>query len=557
MHNNINAQLEIKMSKDKNPSVNEVIKKQPNNYLSITELIAKGQTATINQDWVSMQEAAKAGDVKKVDNLLFSPNTNDTAKRWALDEIFSFPSQPSGSSYKASPNSILSLLSATGYTKNVCSIIDSQIKQITDLQEKLDIVPNLDMLLQLRDWQDRLNTNISNILTIGVKRGNSKLIGHIFHKFQGKLDLDDFNSGCPRKNTLLATAAKSNHFSVVKELLQYKADPNAGNGQTEMPLIHAIYNGNVKMAELLIKKGARLDNIAIHRGSIIDQNDQCKFFADQISVKDAIATTKNSQEKMIYLAWKKGDKDIFQHVIGGKISIIEHLLIQKEKASDSPNITQHSKVITLLTDNIRNKIVILQNNIDKLLTIATKDGNEGAIDLICGTTKSNSKILELNLDKLHSQCRIENTLLATAAKLNHFPVVRKLLTHKADPNAGNEQTEMPLINAIANGNIAMAELLIKKGARLDNIAIHRGSIVDENGQYQFFENPINVEDAIKLAPNSKEMEHFINEIKAKEEFLAKEMLKNGANSLIFSRLNDDEIIEVNLPGQNHEIIEEQ
>ena len=408
MHNNINAQLEIKMSKDKNPSVNEVIKKQPNNCWSITKLIANGQTATINQDWVSMQEAAKAGDVKKVDNLLFSPNTNDTAKQWALDEIFSFPSQPAGSSYKASPQRVLYLLSAEDYTKNVCSIIGDQTKQITDLQEKLDITPNLNMLLQLRDWQDRLNTNISNILTIGVNRGNSKLIRNICHKFQGKLALDDFNLGCPQKNTLLATAAKLNHLSVVKELLQYKADPNAGNGKVEMPLIHAIYNGNVKMAELLIKKGARLDNIAIHRGSRIDKNGQCKFFADQIRVKDAIATTKNSQEKMIYLAWKKGDEDIFQHVIGGKISIITHLLAQKEKASNSQNI-QHSKVITLLTGNIRNKIVILQNNIDKLLTIATKDGNEEAIDLICGIAKRNSNILELNLDT-HKQEIIEELI---------------------------------------------------------------------------------------------------------------------------------------------------
>ena len=355
------------MSKDKNSSVNKVINKHPDDYLSITKLLANGRPDPTNLDWVNIQQAATNGDVQQVDNLLFSRDTNDAAKNLAKNEIFSVPSQPAAEEYRASPNSILYLLGAEGYIKILNCIIDSQIKQITNLQKQIDGISKLKRIMtlpaqvelaqskntlevQLNDWQNCLEVNIDNLLTIGVNRGNSKLIELICNKFQERLNLDKFNLSFP----------------------------------------------------------------------------------------------------------------------------------------------------------------------------------------------------------------IENTLLATAAKLNHRLVVKKLLTHKADPNAGNGQIEMPLINAIANGNMAMAELLIKKGARLDVMAIKRDSIVDENGQYQFFENPINVEDAIKLAPNSKEMEHFINEIKAKEEFFAKEMLKNGANSLIFPRLNNDEIIEVNLSGQNHEqIIEEQ
>ncbi len=354
------------MSKDKNSSVNKIINKHPSDYLSITKLLANGRPDPTNLDWVNIQQAATNGDVQQVDNLLFSRDTNDAAKNLAKNEIFSVPSQPAAEEYRASPNSILYLLGAEGYIQNVCSIIDSQIKQITNLQKKIDEISKLKRIMtlpaqvelaqsknmlevQLNDWQNCLEVNIDNLLTIGVNRGNSKLIKLICNKFQERLNLDKFNLYFPIENTLLATAAKLNHFSVVKELLQYKADPNAGNEQTEMPLINAIANGNMAMAELLIKKGARLDVVAIKRGSIIDQNDQCKFF----------------------------------------------------------------------------------------------------------------------------------------------------------------------------------------------------------------ENPINVEDAIKLAPNSKEMEHFINEIKAKEEFLAKEMSETGANSPIFYWLNDDEIIEVNLPGQNHEIIEEQ
>ena len=301
------------MSKEKNSSVNEVTKKNSSDYLSITKLIANARPDPTNLDWVNIQQAAKAGNIKKVDDLLFVPQTNDAAKNLAKNEMFSVPSQPTGEEYRASPNSILYLLGAEGYIKILNCIIDSQIEQITNIQKQIDDIPKLKRIMtltaqvelaqsknmleaQLNDWQSYLEVNIDNLLTIGVNRGNSKLIELICDKFQNKLNLDKFNPYFPVENTLLATAAKLNHFGVVKTLLKHQADPNAGNRKVEMPLINAIANGNIKMAQFLIINGANLDVVSLHRGSKVDENGGVKFFENEINVEDAIKKALNLAE---------------------------------------------------------------------------------------------------------------------------------------------------------------------------------------------------------------------------------------------------------------------
>lgn len=317
------------MSKDKNPSVNEVIKKHPSDYLSITKLLANARPDPTNSDWVNIQKAAKAGNIKKVDDLLFDPQTNDAAKNLAKNQMFSVPSQPTGEEYRASPNSILYLLGAEGYIKILNCIIDSQIAQITNIQKQIDGISRVKRIMtlpaqvelaqdknmleaQLNDWQSCLEVNIDNLLTIGVNRGNSKLIELICNKFQEKLNLDKFNPSFPIENTLLATSAKLNHRPVVKTLLKNQADPNVGHGQIEMPIINSILNGNIKMVKLLIKKGARLDVVAIKRGSIVDNNGQYKFFENPINVEDAIKLAPNSEKMKSCINEIKSRGDFFK-----------------------------------------------------------------------------------------------------------------------------------------------------------------------------------------------------------------------------------------------------
>lgn len=312
------------MSKAKNPSVNIVPEKNSSDYLSATKLIANGRPDPTNPDWIAIQDAARAGNVQKVDHLLSHPDTNTAAKKSAqilisipplLDEqTYCSQLQNNQQSQKSDHLSILlHLLAAEGYTKTTGGIIESQIKQIITLQKQIDGTERLKKIMtleaqfelaerqnklgpQLIDGQNSLEKNIDNMLSIATKHGHYKFIDFICSKIKDKLDLNIFNISCPQENTLLATAAKLNHFSVVKKLLQYKAHPNAGNGKTEMALIHAILNGNIKMAQLLIKSGASLDTTAIHRSSLITENDECKFSENQINLDEAIKLAPNSME---------------------------------------------------------------------------------------------------------------------------------------------------------------------------------------------------------------------------------------------------------------------
>lgn len=308
------------MSKEKNLSVNDVIKKHPSNYLSITKLIANARPDHTNPDWVNIQQAAKAGNIKKVDDLLSDSKTNYAAKKSANDAVLFFAQSPKGASYNASVQSILSLYGAEGYIQIPSRIIDSTINQINTLQKQVDEIPGFKRIMtseaqieltqqekalkeQLNNWQTCLEIDIDRLLAIGVNRGHSGLIEMICNKCQEinnmlpeKFNLDTFNPFFPIENTFLVTAAKLNHLPVVRVLLKHKADPNAGNGKVEMPLIHAIINGNIKMAQLLIKHGAKLDGIAIHRGSVVDENGGVKFFENEINVEDAIKKALNLAE---------------------------------------------------------------------------------------------------------------------------------------------------------------------------------------------------------------------------------------------------------------------
>lgn len=281
------------MSKAKNSFVSIVPKRNHSDYLSPTKLLASARSDPTNPDWVAIQEAAKVGDVKKIDYLLSSSKTNTAAKTLARTEIFTLP-LPNEHAYFSQPQSILYLMSAEGYVNIVSCIIDNQVKQINNLQKEIDDqsklkkIMTLDAQITLGQEQNAFEKNTDNLLAIAVNRGQTELIELIVNKSKEKLNLDKFNIHFPQENTLLAIAARLNHFPVVKKLLECKANPNAGNGKTEMALIHAILNGNIKMTELLIKKGANLDTTAIHRSSLITENDECKFSEKEINVDEAI-----------------------------------------------------------------------------------------------------------------------------------------------------------------------------------------------------------------------------------------------------------------------------
>lgn len=322
------------MSKAKNPSVNIVPEKNSSDYLSATKLIANGRPDPTNPDWVAIQNAARAGDVQKVDNLLSSSKTNTAAKTLAKTEIFTLP-LPNEQAYFSQPQSILYLMGAEGYVNIASCIIDNQVKQINNLQKEIDGQSKLKNIMtldaqiqlvqeqnvremQLIDWQNSLEKNIDNMLSIATKHGHYQFIDFICSKLKDKLDLNIFNMSFPYENTLLATAAKLNHFSVVKKLLQYKADPNAGNGKTEMALIHAILNGNIKMVQLLIKNGASLDTIARHRSSVITENDECTFSENQINVDEAIKRAPNSEAMAKCLDEIRSRGEFFRQEMLGK-----------------------------------------------------------------------------------------------------------------------------------------------------------------------------------------------------------------------------------------------
>ncbi|MCP5369090.1 MAG: ankyrin repeat domain-containing protein [Rickettsiaceae bacterium] len=130
-----------------------------------------------------------------------------------------------------------------------------------------------------------------------------------------------------------------------------------------------------------------------------------------------------------------------------------------------------------------------------------------------------------------------DSFLAIASKHRNLEMVKKLLSFNADPNIGNHKTNMPLINAILNGDKKIVKALIKGGARLDVVSVRSFSEIDKDGNCKFFEEKITVLEAIKKAPNSEKMSNYLQEIQNRGEFFTNEILSNGASSCIFDNLD--------------------
>jgi ankyrin repeat protein len=105
------------------------------------------------------------------------------------------------------------------------------------------------------------------------------------------------------------------------------------------------------------------------------------------------------------------------------------------------------------------------------------------MDLFSNNIEDVINTLKIGVDVNFQSDMSQNTALYHHARHGNVKIVKLLLEHGADPNIGNRFNNIPIRNAIANGNIDIIKLLLPV-SNLNNVNIYGNNIIfTAVGQY--------------------------------------------------------------------------
>jgi len=278
------------------------------------------------------------------------------------------------------------------------------------------------------------------------------------------------------KTESLWCAAKVNDYEIAKILLDNKANPTISS------LKKAIDNGNKKIVELLIDRGAKIDDRQVKSELLLEaidnnQTEIAKIFLDsgldpnlkitryRTSYSFLSRAVRENDPKMVELLLnKKANPNDFD---GGKNS--QSLILAIDKYTKNKNDNNNIQIVKLLLNAGANPNSIFQRNSKGFDTALSK-----AID------KKKTEVVKLLLDagsdpNLQFKDWRGNSIpaLKLAVQENDPKMVELLLNKKANPNDfdGTKNSES-LIIAIKNKNSQIVKLLLDSGAN-PNTSIKR------------------------------------------------------------------------------------
>lgn len=241
------------------------------------------------------------------------------------------------------------------------------------------------------------------------------------------------------RHTFLQYAAKldysESYYQVAKVLIRHGADVNTNksfkNRRIRLPIIYAVCEGNLKLAELLLENGARLKG----PGWDDDTPAEFAFFIDDLPVfKD-----------MLLLLYKYG-LDTNYHDINGKNLL--HIYLEVGDTDDRVPVTE------LLLD-----FGVPINELDK-------SGSSPLHEAIFkADLELTAFLIKRGADVNVSNKKVKKSPLCYAVMELGVEFVDLLLSNGADVNSSDDLFEIPALHLACNrGNIEIIKILVKNGA---------------------------------------------------------------------------------------------
>lgn len=266
----------------------------------------------------------------------------------------------------------------------------------------------------------------------GAVRGeHAEIVDYILQHSGGKISSSDVSDN-------LCAAVQSEDSDVAEVLLHHGANVNWANTHMDTPLYCAIKYGNLKMVELLLKRGANVTDPASQEGE-----------------SALYEMAKHGRVDMIKLVHTlKGDEVDF----GARSASTKHAPLHGAAANG------HAQVIRFLLDELPVQIYvdIRSTEQDTPLLLAAHKGYLDVVDLLVSHGA--------DIDKRRSD---RSTPLIEATESGHFDIVQYLCEHGADANLMRDGDLTALCVAARHNFPCIAEYLVKGGiATFDPFAFH-------------------------------------------------------------------------------------
>ena len=303
-------------------------------------------------------------------------------------------------------------------------------------------------------------------------------------------------------------AAQSGNIGLMRWLLENRADPNQpAPGNLVPPVAHAVFSGNFKMVDLLVRHGANLNHAisaAADWGAQNNDGSMIKLLADagvdlnfigedgHTAVVRAIRSIHRERTgdrvkgstllrvKMLIESGadvnamsEKGHTPLYEACSIEELPLITYLIAKGADVNQMSynNWTPLTRAIG--TENLEVVDILLRNGAD-----ANLPANKGITPYARARQRNNEEIVALLLK--HGATPDESsdpnsTQLLKAVKDRAAVSVRKLLEKDAKSNSQDTENiyAKALYNAVYDGNAEIVELLLQHGARHD-IHINKG-----------------------------------------------------------------------------------
>ncbi|KAK4151622.1 ankyrin repeat-containing domain protein [Chaetomidium leptoderma] len=249
-------------------------------------------------------------------------------------------------------------------------------------------------------------------------------------------------------------------MAIVSMLLEANVDTEAMDAQGETPLSLAAANGREDVVRLLLDKNAKVDARGHNRHTAI-----ASLLLDRgadVNTKDSSPNTPNLNFGMTPLLWatKNGDEALTT-ILLDKGAIIEAADDYRQHPLWVAIKSGHHSVVHRLFDHGACTVELWRQLGPEGIEPAAIMADASLLELLLRFDQG------LPEDKRLYRLYSDPTALLCKSRCQSEAVVRFLLDFDADPNGYSDMQHRPLGYAAAVGNIAVIQLLLERGAEIE------------------------------------------------------------------------------------------
>ena len=309
------------------------------------------------------------------------------------------------------------------------------------------------LLLELKEVQiNSRDEERSTSLYLAARSGNESMMRILLEK---KADVNLRNC---RGETPLFAAAEGGHEAAVRLLLGKNTDVNLENRKGETPLFVAAQNGYETISRLLLEYNAKVDS---------ENGYDVKLIREAIIYgRMAILRLLLEKKGNVNLKNSKGQTPLFIAIWFNSEAMVRLLLehnAEVDTEDDKGKTPLHLVARRGYTDLIH---LLLEHN----AKMNAKD-NGGNTPLHIAVEYCHTDLIQQLLLQRNAKVNVKNnkgyTPLFIAAKHGHMDSVQLLLEYDAEVNAKNNEGHTPLFIAADHGNVHVVKLLLHHNAYMN------------------------------------------------------------------------------------------